>query len=172
MIKGGHIWLLGLSGSGKSTLGPLLAQKLNLNFLDTDEVIVQSAKRPIPEIFSSEGETGFRRRETAALREIKNHPPSVVACGGGAVLEAENMEIMKQTGVRVYLCAPAEILLKRLRDKKDRPLLARGSLPDTLAQQLAQREPRYRESEILIETGTDSPGELAQRIVARLQAEL
>lgn len=171
MKSGGHIWLLGLSGSGKSTLAPLLAQKLGLAFLDTDEVIVQSAKRPIPEIFSTEGETGFRQREMEVIREIKTHPPTVVACGGGAVLQAENLEIMQQTGVRVYLRTPPELLVERLRHKKDRPLLAQGSLSDTLANQLSQREPRYRESEILVETGMDSPAELAEKIFARLKAK-
>lgn len=168
MKKPGHLWLLGLSGSGKTTIGPLLAGKLHLPFHDTDEIIAQSASLTIPTIFSREGEAGFRRRETAALREMKTKGPAVIACGGGAVLAEENRKIMQRTGTRIYLRVPMELLEKRLRPQADRPLLAGGSLSGTLSHQLAQREPWYRESEILIEASEESPEELAEKIFACL----
>jgi len=164
----GHIWLLGLSGSGKSTVGPLVAEKLRLPFHDTDEMIIQTAQLSIPEIFFREGEAGFRHREATALQSMEKGKPAVIACGGGAVMGAGNREIMQRTGIRIYLRVPVDVLEKRLQDQQDRPLLAKKSLPITLPQQLAHREPWYRESEILIESGPESPAQLAEKIVARL----
>ena len=170
MRKPGHIWLLGLSGSGKSTVGPLLARLLNIPFHDTDEIILRSAQRSIPEIFSTEGEAGFRLRESQAIREIGNQPSAVIACGGGAILEPTNRDEMRKTGTRIYLRVPLEQLEKRLQHKQDRPLLARGSLTSTLTHQLSQREAWYQESEIQIDAGPDSPEELAQKIFQKLTA--
>lgn len=168
MKKSGHIWLLGLSGSGKSTVGPIVAEKLHLPFHDTDEIIMAEAHISIPEIFSREGEAGFRRREASTIRDMKAREPAVIACGGGAVIDAANREIMQQTGIRIYLRVPLEYLEKRLQHQQDRPLLAPDALPATLARQLAHREPWYRESEILIETRTESPAQVAERILAQL----
>lgn len=164
MKKAGHLWLLGLSGSGKSTIGPLLAQLVKMSFVDTDEIITRKARRSISEIFRLEGEAGFRKREAEAIWEIGPQKPAVVACGGGAILEAGNRIAMQGSGTRIYLRVPLEILEARLRDKKDRPLLAQGSMTSTLADQLANRETWYQESEIQVEAGDGSPTQVAQRI--------
>lgn len=171
MRKPGHLWLLGLSGSGKSTLGPVLARQLNLPFYDTDELVTRKAQRPIPEIFAIEGEAGFRKRETEAIGEMEKQSPAVVACGGGAVLEAGNRRVMQRNGTRIYLRVPLKILEERLRHKMDRPLLTQGPLPTTLADQLAKREIWYQESEIQLDIGQDSPERVAQRILDKLNAE-
>ena len=170
MRKPGHVWLLGLSGSGKSTVGPLLAQKLQMPFHDTDQMIGQGARRSIPDIFSSEGEKGFRERESDVILKMEKQKPAVIACGGGAVLHAENRQTMERSGTRVYLRVPLEVLEKRLRHQQDRPLLAHGSLTSTLAEQLSQRQSWYQESEIQLEAGQDSPGQLAQKILEKLTA--
>lgn len=167
MKKPGHLWLLGLSGSGKSTIGPLLAQLVKMSFVDTDEIITQKARRSISEIFRLEGEAGFRKREAGAIREIGPQKPAVVACGGGAILEAGNRIAMQGSGTRIYLRVPMEILEARLHHKKDRPLLAQGSLTNTLADQLAKRKSWYEESEIQINAGDASPEQVAQQIFER-----
>lgn len=167
MKKPGHLWLLGLSGSGKSTIGPLLAQLVKMSFVDTDEIITRKARRSISEIFRLEGEAGFRKREAEAIREIGPQKPAVVACGGGAILEAGNRIAMQGSGTRIYLRVPLEILEARLHHKKDRPLLAQGSLTNTLADQLAKRKSWYEESEIQINAGNASPEQVAQQIFER-----
>ena len=167
MHKPGHLWLLGLSGSGKSTVGPLLARRMGIPFHDTDEIIIQKARRSIPEIFNTEGEAGFRKRETEAIRWIGLQKPSVVACGGGAVTEASNREEMIRTGTRVYLQVSLPLLEKRLTHQKDRPLLSQGPLVPTLTRQLSQREAWYRESEIQLEADQGSPEDLAGKIFER-----
>ena len=171
MRKPGHIWLLGLSGSGKSTLGPILATQLKIPFHDTDEIIIRSAQRSIPEIFSIEGETGFRKREAEAIRGMAKQKPAVVSSGAGAILVADNRHWMQKTGTRIYLQTPLELLERRLRDKQDRPLLAQGSLLSVLTDQLSERESWYQESEIQIDAGDSSPAELAQQIGEILTAQ-
>jgi shikimate kinase len=170
MKKPGHIWLLGLSGSGKSTLGPILANLLHLPFFDTDEIIIQNAQHSIPEIFSSEGENGFRKRETQVIRDLEKQNAAVVACGGGAVLVPSNRECMRKAGTRVYLRVPLQTLSNRLESKKDRPLLAHGPILATLTEQLAAREPWYRDSEI--EINADAPSvDVAREVFQRLMTQ-
>ena len=145
-------------------MGPLLARRLKLSFQDTDQIIVRHAQRSIPEIFRLEGETGFRQREAEAIRSLEQQPPTVVACGGGAILGADNRITMQRSGTRIYLRVPLKILETRLQHKKDRPLLAQGSLTGTLADQLTQRESWYQESDIQIDAGDGSPEQVAQKI--------
>lgn len=147
-------------------MGPLLAQRLEIPFHDLDEIIVQNAQRSIPEIFHLEGEMGFRRREAESIRAMEQEQPAVIACGGGAILRADNRIAMQQSGTRIYLRVPLKILEARLRYKKDRPLLAPDSLADTLAGQLATRESWYQESEIQIDAGDGSPEQVARTIFA------
>lgn len=134
-------------------------------------MIVRTAKRPIPDIFSTEGEPGFRQRETRVIHDLEKQSPAVVACGGGAVLLKANRDCMHRTGVRVYLRIPLGILNDRLKQKKDRPLLLQGDLTTTLSDQLNAREPWYQESEIQIDADQDSPARVAQQIFQRLSID-
>ena len=96
------IFLIGMPGCGKSTVGKILAEKLNFNFVDLDENISTAAGMDIPEIFRREGEAGFRKREKTALFSMEKKQNTVVSCGGGIVLDGENVKMMHSFGV-VYL---------------------------------------------------------------------
>jgi len=78
------IFLIGFMASGKTTVGRLLAERLDWTFVDLDKVIEDEAERTVAEIFASEGEPGFRKRETEALRDVVKRRKVVVATGGGA----------------------------------------------------------------------------------------
>ena len=120
----GNIYLYGPSGSGKSTVGRILAEQLALPYVDLDERIVASAQKTIPDIFATEGETGFRNRESKALDEVINHPPAVVALGGGALLDENNRTLTENSGPVICLMANLETLVERLQlDHNRRPLL-------------------------------------------------
>ncbi len=121
--RGSNIYLVGPMGSGKSTVGRLFASVLEREFVDLDEQIVAQAGCPISKIFQAEGEEGFRARESAALREVARRQNLVVALGGGAVLRDENWELIRQTGVQIYLKARPEVLVRRLEREPERPLL-------------------------------------------------
>ena len=130
-----NIVLVGMPGCGKSTVARALGEKLSRPVLDADASIVEAAGTDIPSIFASEGETGFRRRETAALRELGKQSGTVIATGGGAVLREENYDLLRQNGIILWL---TRSLHKLPRD--GRPISQRTDL-----QQLyAVREPRYR----------------------------
>ena len=163
-----HVWLLGLSGSGKSTLGPLLAAQLHLPFADTDQLITQVSGLNIAEIFQNEGEAKFRQIESRILLEVSAQKPSVISCGGGAILDPTNRQIMARTGLRIYLRVPLPILEARLAHANDRPLLPPAQRANLLAQQLAQRGKWYAESDICIEASQGTPDQTVQHILRQL----
>src|SRR5438105_407154 len=109
--------LIGYRGSGKTTTGRLLAGRLSLTFVDTDEWIVRQAGKTIKEIFEQSGEQAFRDIETRVVREVCQLDDVVISFGGGALDREENREAVKDAGRKlIYLrCAPAE-LLRRIRN--------------------------------------------------------
>ena len=111
----GHVYLIGMPGSGKSSVGKALAERLQLPFVDLDEEIERDAGKTIVEIFRQDGEPAFRERERAALQRVSGGGPSVVACGGGAVLREDNQELIRSTGRVVWLHAPPAKLWQRIR---------------------------------------------------------
>jgi shikimate kinase len=166
---GGNVFLVGMMGAGKTTLGKALAQKTGQAFVDTDRLLVERTGVPVATIFEFEGEEGFRRRESAILAEVAARSGCVVATGGGAVLAAENRELMRRSGTVVYLRARLEHLWERTRHDSTRPLLATPDPKGTLAALLAQRDPLYRQAaHIVIDTGSQSAASLVNRVLAAL----
>lgn len=146
-----HVLLVGFMGSGKSSVGRLLANRLGAPFIDLDDRIAAEAGRAIPEIFQDDGEEAFRDRETASLRTLAEEPPSIVACGGGAVLRPENRGLLRELGTVVYLQVDAEEAVRRCPTGTGRPLLANRS-PEDVARLLESREPLYAEVADLVVT--------------------
>jgi shikimate kinase len=166
----GNIFLVGMMGSGKTTLGRALAQRLRLRFVDTDRVMVDRTGVPITTIFEIEGEEAFRRREAAVLAEVAEGDAQVVATGGGAVLAAENRDVMRRRGTVIYLRAQVESLWERTRHDTSRPLLATPDPRGTLAALLEKRDPLYREAaHLIVDTGSQSASALVNRVVSALR---
>ena len=137
------ISLYGPPGSGKSSVGRALAAKLRLPFWDLDEEIQARSKLNIPEIFSRQGENGFRRRERTVLRQLLKYRDGVLALGGGALLDPSNRTLVESSGPVLCLQASIDRLLERMgTDGTDRPLLA-GDLRLRLESLLAQRAGHY-----------------------------
>ena len=140
--------LVGLRGSGKSTVGQLVAAALGRPFADSDARVEAAAGQSIAAIFASEGEAGFRRRESAALAELLAHGPLVLATGGGAVLRAANRDLMRPHHV-VWLRADPAILAARLagdpRTAATRPALTGLPAEDELRELASSREALYRD---------------------------
>lgn len=119
------ICLYGPPGSGKSSIGRQLAANLDLLFVDLDEYIQSQAGMSIQQIFAAEGESGFRRRESAVLLEVLNGNSAVVALGGGALLVSSNREVAQAAGLVICLSAPVDELLGRVQaEAGQRPLLS------------------------------------------------
>jgi shikimate kinase/3-dehydroquinate synthase len=158
--KDGPVFVYGPPSSGKTTTGRLLAQALDVPFIDLDETIMAASHLSIPEIFELEGETGFRAREVAALQAALIPGEKVVALGGGALVDPDNRRMVESAGPVLLLNASLEALLERLPDDSDeRPLLT-GDLAGRLGNLLAQRQAHYASFPNRIETAGRSPKEI------------
>ena len=144
--------LIGYRGSGKTTVGRIIAERLGLTFVDTDELVVAAAGRTIRDIFDHDGEPRFREFESAALVAALTMPRTVIACGGGIVLSEANRDALRQSGRPViYLQADAATLHARIHadasTAANRPALTPlGGSIDEVRSLLKQREPLYREA--------------------------
>ena len=162
-----NIVLVGFMGSGKSTVGPHLAQRLERPFLDLDDVIEADAGRPVAEIFSSEGEAGFRERESRCLQRVLERDGSVLAVGGGAPMHDENWARIRSGNTVVALVAEPAELARRLNGSSDRPLLQPG-VPSVIASLLPSRLSRYLEADVVVKTDGIDPAEVAEQVRGRL----
>lgn len=161
----GTIALIGFMGAGKSVVGKLLSQKLDLPFVDLDEVISVAAGKSVSEIFADEGEEGFRERESEALRNELNGCGKVLSCGGGVVLSDDNVELMQRRS-RVYLLEISpEKALERLSTGSGRPLLEEGDMEERVREMMEMRAERYRSAaHAVIDANDASPEEDAEGI--------
>ncbi|MFC0213170.1 shikimate kinase [Paenibacillus chartarius] len=163
-----NVVLVGFMGTGKSTVGTLAAARLGWSFVDSDAWIVQKSGMSIPELFAERGEAEFRRLETEAIRELLSGKGCVLATGGGAVLSAENRELMKEGGLVVALTASKEAIIERVQGDTNRPLL-QGGVEERVTALLEARKGAYDFAEVKIDTERLSPEEVAERIVAAIQ---
>lgn len=156
-----HLYLIGNMGSGKTTVGKLLANRWNLPLYDIDRLVEQEARLSISKIFHHHGEARFRELESAVLHEVARQPCGVVATGGGIVLSEANRALMRQSGWMVYLKASSETLWKRLRKRRNRPLLQTASPRETLQAVMQAREPLYQEADWVVEVDSLTPAQVA-----------
>jgi shikimate kinase len=160
------VYLVGMPGAGKSVVGRELAGRLGVPFVDLDSEIERREGKPVPEIFEAVGEAGFRGIEASVLTSTSRQDPSVVACGGGVVLEPANRITLRNTGTAVYLDVPLTLLHERVRPGPDRPLIhAEGDLERLLA----ARGPLYREFAAHVVDGSGAPADVADAIVEELR---
>jgi shikimate kinase len=140
-IAGKNLVLIGFMGTGKTEVGRLLAGALNRRLVDTDQLIVEQAGMAVTGIFMSYGEDWFMERETVLLEELSGQRGLVVATGGGIVLKAKNVELLRAGGFVVWLDTEVEEVAGRLAGDTSRPELQRG-IP--IEEIYREREPLYR----------------------------
>ena len=162
------IFLTGFMGAGKSTVGRLLAELLNMPFVDLDEKIVESERRAITTIFAEEGEDYFRNCETSLLKKLEGSSPSVYATGGGMVVRPVNRESMTRQGQIVYLNASWFTIKKRLQGSVDRPLVEQKKNWDELKRLWEKRQDFYRKADMIVSTDGLVPLEVARKIADQL----
>jgi shikimate kinase len=165
-----NLVLVGMMGAGKTTVGRLLARRLKRPFHDSDQEIERRCGVGIPVIFDIEGEAGFRAREAQVIAELSALEGIVLATGGGAVLVEQNRRRLAACGTVVYLHARPADLWARVRQDRNRPLLATPDPLQRLEQLYGQRDPLYREiADLVFETGVQSAQALGKQLVARLE---
>jgi shikimate kinase len=135
-----------MPGGGKTTVGREVARQLGAPFFDSDQEIERGAGCTIAALFEREGEPAFRELEAKTLVGLTAAPPAVIATGGGAVLRADNRELLHSRTRCVYLHASPEFLWRRLRRDRRRPLLQVADPRQRLLEMSTVREPLYRET--------------------------
>ncbi|MCF4969413.1 shikimate kinase [Nostoc sp. CMAA1605] len=172
LLQGVSLYLIGMMGAGKSTVGQLLAKQLGYGFIDTDNVIAQSAKKSINQIFAEEGEAAFRQLESDVLGQVCAYTKLTVATGGGIVLKRENWSYLHH-GLIVWLDAPVELLYTRLAEDSTRPLLQDPDPQGKLRSLLEQRTPLYSQADLRITiTEEETPEQIVDKIMAAIPSVL
>lgn len=168
-----NVVLIGLMGSGKSTVGRMVAAKLGFRFIDTDQLITQSARCSIPKIFEREGEAAFRLRESAALRSLMDCEHCVIATGGGIVTQERNHPLLRRLGFIVWLDASIATLHRRTAGGHDRPLLKDDDPKAKLQKLHDARQPAYRKlADLRIATDELSQDETAYGLAESVRVHL
>jgi shikimate kinase len=166
-----NIYLIGMMGSGKTIVAKALAHELLKHVEDLDELIVRREKRSINAIFSESGESYFRTIEKEVLKDIARQSDIVVSTGGGIVLDPENIECMRSSGVMIYLKAPTDILMERLKHESDRPLLRNPDPREALETIYVKRKALYEKAHFSVSTEAKKPFEIAGEIMGLLAVE-
>ena len=152
-----NIFLIGPMGSGKTSLGRRIAPALGLDFIDLDEELERRCGVEVAVIFEIEGEAGFRERERELLAEIAAGHGRLVATGGGSVLDPRNREVLRRSGLVVWLRTSVEQQLRRLERDRRRPLLAAPDRRERLTLMAEQRNPIYAEVADLVFESKNRP---------------
>lgn len=163
-----NIVLIGFMGSGKSTLARILSQMLRWPAISTDTVIEQKAGKKIPAIFKDSGEEYFRRLEQEAVVEVAKERGVIIDCGGGVVLNPENIKVLKATGILVYLSCSPDVIYQRVRSQPKRPLL---DVPDQLAkikELLDQRQMYYQQADMTLDSSDGDLTRVALEIIQKV----
>ena len=164
-----NIVLIGYRGTGKSAVGRRLADRRGLAFYDADELVEKRGGQSIQEMVAAKGWEFFREREQTVIRELSGIDAAVIATGGGAVLDPENVGLLKRKGRLIWLDADAQTVIARMQEdtnnEQRRPSLTGGEPADETVAVMAARAPFYREAADLY---VDTSGKSLDDVVAEI----
>jgi len=155
----------GFMGTGKSKTGKIISEKLNRGFFDTDALIEEKFGLSVGDIFKKFGEVWFRRAETNIIKEVSRKDSVVISCGGGVVLNSENIVFLRQKGIIINLYASAEVIYERLRNEDNRPLLKCSAPMTEIKKLLNLRRSYYVDCDFAFNTENLTPAEVADKIL-------
>lgn len=164
-----NIILIGFMGSGKSTVGRILADRFELDFVDTDTVIEERTGKSVQQIFAKEGEERFREVEKRVVESVCGKTGQVISAGGGVILKPENARCLKKNGKVVYLRLGEEEIYARTARLSGRPLLAGPDRKARVRELIARRKDLYEAAaDAIVDVGEMSPQKAADAIAERL----
>lgn len=167
------IVLIGMMGVGKSHAGYVLSKTLGFEFIDSDKEIEKKAGCSIAEIFERDGEQKFRAVEADIISKLLQNNKSVIATGGGAVMNDQSFRSIKELSCSIWIDSDVDIIAKRVKGKKDRPLLLQSEcVEDTLQGLLDIRKPIYQQADIVVKNNEQDIQRLLHFILEGLEAYL
>lgn len=164
-----NIVMLGYRGTGKSIVAKILSDELGRKLYRLDDLIVQTVGKPIPEIVKQHGWVGFRKFECEVVSQVAGEArDSIIDCGGGVVLDANNMILLKREGRCVLLTASLSAIIRRIKKDRNRPSLKEGiSFEEEQKQNLADRHEKYQSSaDFICDTTIRRPRETSSEIIS------
>jgi shikimate kinase len=166
------IVLVGMMGAGKSTIGRRLAARLRLPFTDADTEIEAAAGMSIPDIFETRGEAQFRDGEARVIARLLDQGSIVLATGGGAFMREETRDRIRVKAISIWLRADADVIMRRVRRRADRPLLQTADPEATVNRLLGEREPVYRNADLTIMSRDVPHDRIVEECIEALRARL
>lgn len=164
--------LTGFMGTGKTSLGERLAVRLGRPFVDTDALIERDQRRSVAAIFARDGEAHFRTAERRAIAAAVAVPGAVIATGGGAIVDPENLATLRAAAPLVCLVARPEVILARTRGAEPaRPLLHGDDPMQRIADLLAERAPAYANADLTLDTSDRPLDELVVELESFLRTQ-
>lgn len=160
-----NIVLTGFMGTGKTYTGRALARSLGIKFVDTDVLIEKEAGITIPDIFEKFGEPHFRGLEREIVKRVSQENGAVIAVGGGAIVNPDNLADLKKKGVIICLKASPEVILSRVERNSDRPLLQVEDRIGKITELLEKRAPYYEKADFTVDTDGKTPEQVAEEIL-------
>ena len=156
---------------GKSAVGRNLAKRLRRRFIDIDRLIEKAEGMKVREIFAQKGESYFRAAEKRTLQEVLQQPGQVIATGGGIVMDDENLTLLREQTLLIGLSASTEALLSRVGKNSKRPLLKGGELRKQVEELLEQRQARYAQAHLTVDTSDLPIDQVVEKILQTVSAE-
>ena len=164
-----NIVLIGFMGAGKSTVSDYLSTMFAMRIVEMDQVIAEREEMSIPDIFATYGEEYFREQETKLLIELQDKKNTLISCGGGAALRAENVAEMKKNGRVVLLTASPETVYERVKDSDDRPVLKENNNVEFIADLMENRREKYEAAaDIVIQTDNKTVLQVCEELITKL----
>jgi shikimate kinase len=165
-----NIALIGFMAVGKSAIGRTLARKLRRRFVDLDRVIEKTEGSKVRDIFAEKGEAHFRRLEKQALEVVLQRENQVIATGGGVVMDDDNLNLLREKALLIGLRAEIDVLLMRAGDGTKRPLLQTENRREKVEALLRQREAKYAQAHLTIDTSHLTVDQVVEKIICSLDA--
>ncbi|PKM87877.1 MAG: shikimate kinase [Firmicutes bacterium HGW-Firmicutes-12] len=164
-----NIVLIGFMGTGKTAVGKRLAGLLNMEFYDTDQEVEAVTGMSITQLYNKYGEVRFISEETLAVKRLTQKNNSVIATGGGVVLNKENLALLKEKGILISLFARPEIIYERVKRRNNRPILKKGDLLENILKLNSEREEIYNSADIHIDTSDLEFSQIIDRVLFYLK---
>jgi 3-dehydroquinate synthase len=160
-----NIILTGFMATGKSSVGRRLAIRLGYDFLDLDTLIAAEARMPIAQVFATKGEPAFRALEARMVEHVANRTGSVVATGGGTIVDPRNFDALKRDGLIITLTADPQTIMARIGPGEDRPMLWGGDKLERIHTLLEQRAPVYAKADLIVDASAQTIDQVVKHIL-------